>query len=283
MRKLCLILLLCLLAGLAASAETPRPILCSVYEQEGWGDRVTISFVDEKGGLWTGEGSASRMDWTGDLEDKALRMPQLDDLNNVGELSHDDLFAVKSLVASVEDQGRKLSAGMMLDYGIVFDYAIRYSRDGEPECVLLNANGDSVFANSDANAQGLRLWLVRAFAQGGNLDQDQVLAALGIVPTSMPAFCGYDATAIPTAEVTAMLMDCEAGPIPVELSEKEINRFRELATKGRVLCKANAMETTGNIHSILFRDAEGNTITVLEFYEGLLVRSDGMYYIDVAN
>ena len=42
-----------LVTGLAAAAyaETPDIILVTVYEQEGWGDRISVGFVDEDGGL----------------------------------------------------------------------------------------------------------------------------------------------------------------------------------------------------------------------------------------
>lgn len=282
MRKLCFILL-CLALGLAASAETPRPILCSVYEQQGWGDRVTISFIDEDGGLWAAEGSASKLGWKGSLEDKALRMTGLDGLRRVGEVSFDDVFSIKSLIESVEDQGRSLHAGTTLDYGIVYEYAVRYDQDDAPECVLLNACGDDAFANSDANAQGLRLWLVKAFAQGEALETDQILSALGIVPTPMSEFCGYDAFAIAGAEVTATLMDCEEGPIPAEISGKEADALRQLAEHGSVIAKANATEVTGNIYAIRFADAAGNEVASFDLYHGLLVRRDGMYFVDVIN
>ncbi len=283
MRILCLLLLLCLTMGIAARAETPRPVLCSVYEQRGWGDRVKISFVDEEGGLWMGEGYASKMGWSGSLEDKALRVPGLDGLEHVGELSRDDVFAIKSLINAAEDRGRKLQPGPTLDYGIYYIYAVRYSREGEPECVLLNAYGDSMFANTDANALGLRFWLAKAFASGSRLETDQILEALGIVPVPMSDYCGFDTSAIRGTAVSATLIDCEEGPIPVKLSESEETYLRGLAERGRVTAKANAIETSGGMYAIDFSDGEGNVVASFELYEGLLVRGDGMYYIDTTD
>ena len=61
MRKVSFILTLCLMLSLTAHAETPRIILFTAYEQQGWGDRVQAEFVDEDGGVWELNGYASNM------------------------------------------------------------------------------------------------------------------------------------------------------------------------------------------------------------------------------
>ena len=51
-----------LLMGLAAAAhaETPDIVLVTVYEQMGWGDRISVGFVDRNGGLWVRAKGSSR-------------------------------------------------------------------------------------------------------------------------------------------------------------------------------------------------------------------------------
>ena len=55
--------------------------------------------------------------------------------------------------------------------------------------------------------------------------------------------------------------------------------MRELVLSGLVTGKANASAVTGGTYSFGFYDEDGRWLGGLEMYRGLLVASDGMYYI----
>ena len=91
------------------------------------------------------------------------------------------------------------------------------------------------------------------------------------------SFCHGDADKLETAVITAADIDCEAGPIPVELTETEIASIRRLAMNGKVTGKENDMSVTGGTRVYVFQTPEGEYIMSIELYHGLLVATDGMY------
>lgn len=278
MRKLCTLIAVCLALCPIARAEAPRPILYSAYLQQGWGDRVAISAIDEAGGLWTLSGYASSMGWPDSPAEQALYLSAADSRAPAGALGSEELTALKSLVAAVEGQGDRLSPGQTLDYGTTRIYAVRYDADGTPDCVLLYAYGDNMFANTDYNAQALTLALARAFSDGAEFDPGQLPG--GFQPVALSAFCGYDPAALANAAVSAVLIDCEAGPQALEVSDGEAESLRRLAREGRVTGKANALCTTGGYVVFAFTGADGGELASFSLYHGLLVREDGMYTLD---
>lgn len=276
-RKASVLLALCLLLGLAARADAPRVILYSAYQQEGWGDRVEVFWVDRSGGLWTLSGSASSLKWPSDPEAQAKYLNETNAAVQTGALSSDDALALASLAWSVEDHGRQMGAGTMLDYGVSANFAVRYDGDGVPACVLLSAYGARAFSNPDDDALALNFALAKLTAQG--ISDEELMRALGINPVSLPEFCGYDPAALYGATLTAQYMDCEEGPIPVELDDAEEQRIRNLALNGSVVMKANALEVTGGSTDYIFRDQNGEVVAVISLYDGLLFTGDGMYVI----
>ena len=197
----------------------------------------------------------------------------------MGTFSHDDVFAIKSLIASVEDQGNSLRPGLYNDYGTSRSYAVRYAPEGEMTCILLGAYGDLAFSNTDPNAQALYATLISLSSD--EVSDDDIMNYIGLQPIPLSTFCGYDPAALNEAKLSATYMDCEAGPIPMELSEEENQRIRRLAQNGSVTLKANALDVTGGYTVYSFSDKEDNLIADITLYEGLLIsRSDGMYHLN---
>jgi|GEM_PF-1239736 len=275
MRKLSTIVVLCLMLCLSARAETSRVILYTAYEQQGWGDRVQAVFIDEDGGVWEVSGFAANMRWPSSPEAQAKYLSEEASAEPMGALIHDDLFALESLIAAVEDQGRGQRPGLYCDFGTSCSYAVRYDAGGEPSCVLLGAYGDHAFANTDPNAQALYASLLRLSSPEAS-DED-IMSAVGLQPVALSDFCGYDPASLNDAELTALFMGCEGGPIPVDLSEEEAQRIRRLAQYGSVAIKANAIDVTGGYTAYRFSDRDDNTIADIALYGGLLYWSDGMY------
>ncbi|MBQ7455829.1 MAG: hypothetical protein IJS53_05235 [Clostridia bacterium] len=274
---LCLALTLALCpAGFAAGA--PRPILYTYYRQAGWGDRVQVACVDEDGGLWLAVGCDSEMRWPWSLEEQLAWMQTAGNLEKVGELTSGALFDLNSLVLSAEDCGEK-TVPCACDAGTEYSYIVRYDReDGAPERVLLGASGDDLFENFDPNAQALYRWLRETFPQVTSYAG--LMGPVGFTPISLLAFCGKADVDLSGAEVTAFSIDCEAGPIELEITEDEKEAARARVMYGTVTGKANATTVTGGTVVISFREADGRFLCSFEFYRGLLVRQDGMYYVE---
>ena len=124
----------------------------------------------------------------------------------------------------------------------------------------------------------LLLSLVPLCLPGGALSErtEPLLEAFD-PPVTLAEFCGFDAAELADATIEAVLIDCEAGPEPLDV---DCEWVREAAMNGVVLGKANEESVTGGTACFSFYDAEGQWIVTLEFYRGLLVRVDGMYAIE---
>ena len=264
----------------AEGAEAPamsRVILYTYYRQMGWGDRVQIGCVDDAGVLWLLTGYDGSLKWPYQTDDQLAYLQSSGTLKAVGRLSSDDLFSLESLVFSTEDQGQK-SYPAACDAGTEKSYAVRYDRDGEAQCILLGMSGDSWFENCDPDAQALYRYLRLMFPQvtcyGGTM------GPAGFLPVPIRTFCGMDGLDLSQVTVSACYSDCEAGPIPLTLTEAQQNSLLRLIMEGKVTGKANATVTTGGTVYYALYDREGSFLASIELYQGLLVRSDGMYIIE---
>ena len=86
-----------------------------------------------------------------------------------------------------------------------------------------------------------------------------------------------DPELLETAVITGSTLDCEAGPIPCEITEEEKEELRALALRGIVTGRQSDEMVTGGTWLYSFETPEGEHIMTLELYRGLLVGPDGMY------
>ena len=80
-----------------------------------------------------------------------------------------------------------------------------------------------------------------------------------------------------TAVFTCSLSDCEAGPVPQELSEEDEKFVRDLAINGVVTDLASEISVTGGTWIYTFTSPEGKHLLSVELYKGMLVGPYGMY------
>ena len=280
-KYLCLFIAVCLMAGMPPFARgegtaRPRVILYTYYRQMGWGDRVQIGCVDEEGGLWLCAGHDASLHWPYQTDEQLARLQARGEWEQAGTLSFDGLFTLTGLVSAVPDQGSK-SRPAACDAGTEYSYAVQYGKDGAPRCLLLGMSGDDCFENTDPGAQALYLCLRRLFPQVTCYGDG--MGPAGFQPAPVRAFCGWEEIDFSGVEVAAFAADCEAGPRALSLNAAERERLLRLLRQGVVTGKANAMRVTGGTVVYSFSDPAGNCLASLELYHGLLVRSDGMYYI----
>ncbi len=278
---LALALVLSLAAGAAAGeAEMPRIILYTCYMNlYPDGLHLQTGCVDAAGGLWTldgtiPDGAALPEDFLAALLADG-KMTYAGTLDERGVIS---LFDLNSLIVSAEDQGNETEP-VCDGGGAESSYSIYRDRDGNVKKVLLGVSGDSRFENTDPDAQALYRILRVLFPEVENWAWSD-MGPRGFRPVSLVDFCGWQDIDFSAVTVSCADMDCEAGPIEVELTDEDRERVLALATSGKVAGKANATVTTGGTTVYWFTDADGTYLGGLELYEGLLVRNDGMYYLD---
>jgi len=276
-RTLWALLLLFLMPALAAARED-RMVLIQVYQQVGWGDRMQVGCMDESGRLWKMAGSASTLKWPYDFDRQLEILNARTGLEQIGQLSWDDAADLQSLVLAVPRQDI-VSRAMACDAGTQKCLAVRYDREGKAEAVCVAMTGDSEFENTDPNAQAL-------FEQARKLFPFVTCYAgisgfsWGFAPVSLLSFLKNPVLPDGEMRVEAWKDDCEAGPIRQEVTPEEEKMLNRLLREARVTGKANAMSVTGGTTGVRFMDGEGKTVTTLTFYEGLLVRGDGMYRLE---
>lgn len=286
MRKIFVIFVLILIACIvpaetvmAAESPSPRIILYTYYRQMGWGDRVQIGWLDDEGTVRLITGYDSTLRWPYKPEEQLAYLEGAETFTAEDILPHDDLFSIKSLVYSVEDQGSKAIPAAN-DAGTEKSYAVQYSKEGEPSFVLLGMSGDDFFENFDPNAQALYLRLRLMFPAVTSYGYGP-MGPQGFRPVPLAEFIGLDADAILSASVRGYLIDCEEGPIPLELTEKDITALVYLVRNAKVTGKADCVVSTGGVASYSFYDAEEKLIGTVEFEDGLLVWDAGHYYFDM--
>ena len=279
---LVLILMTCLLltgtGAVSAEPDAPRIILYTYYRQMGWGDRVQIGWVDEDGGFRLLTGHDSRLEWPYKPAEQLEYLSQAEKFDAEDTLRHDDIFSIQSLVCNVEDRGSR-SIPAANDAGTEKSYAVRYSKDGEPEFILLGMSGDDFFENLDPNAQALYLLLRRLFPAVTSYAYGPI-GPQGFAPVPFAAFTGLDPDALMNADVKAVLMDCEAGPIPLEITAESKAALLSLIRNGRVTGRADCVVSTGGMTEYSFFDEDDNWIGSVEFEDGLLVWDAGHYYVE---
>jgi len=262
----------------AGAPERPAPILCTYYRQAGWGDSVQVGYVDTEGGLWLLTGNDSDLRWLQGEAEQLEYLRSYSGFTRVEQLGSDALFDLKSLVLSVTAQeGQAQSAAD--DAGIEASYAIRYDRDDHATSVLLGVSGDAVYENTTPDAQALYAWLRAAFPQVTSYAGKPFMGPAGFTPVSLRSFCGLDGVDLAGVKISGGVTDCEVGFLPLDLTAQDEQEILDLITNGMVTGKANATMVTGGTKVFHLEDRAGNWLCDIELYEGLLVRSDGMYYL----
>jgi hypothetical protein len=139
-------------------------------------------------------------------------------------------------------------------------------------------SGDDFFENSDPDAQALYLLLRRLFPGVTSYAYDSSgMGPQGFTPVPMAEFTGLDADAAAKAEIRAGYVDCEAGYLPLELTEEDKTALISLVRGGMVTGKADCLMTDGNIYSFAFYDPEGEVLGMIDINEGLLLNSGCRY------
>ena len=274
--------MLMILMGLTAGyAETPDIILVTVYEQMGWGDRISVGFVDRNGGLWTLEGSASALEWPYAPEEQIAYLLRTDQKVQVGQLSSEDTFDLKGLIQCAELRQPK-PKGWACDAGTQRSYAV-LSRDDETVIMTLGITGDDMWENTDENAQALFAHLCRLFPNVPCYAGEYMRTgrSWGFTPVRLRDFLHMDWLDREDITMECWLTDCEEGLLDCPVTADDMEKILHILRNASVTGKANAAMVTGGTYVFSFSDREGTYLGSFEVYENLVVSNDGMYYFEI--
>lgn len=265
------ILILILMVSACAESTVKRSVLLiTEYQQMGWGERFQLGVVDSDGNLWTYE-TEPRGDIPYAREELVTWAETTDQLQLRSTISRTDLMDLMSLVQTVPMQ-EVIYANCACDAGEQTSWAVRKARDGKNEIIILGASGDDVYENTDPSAQSLYQTMRSFFPWITSYEGEAGMAPAGFPATDILSFCGFDG-----AKLTGLVMHCYTNDCEECLKKTTPLLTAEEIMRLTVTGKKNAMSVTGNTTIYQFVDENGNQIASFEFYENMLIRSDGMY------
>ena len=285
-RLLSILSLLCLAALLPLRAlawETAvDPLLLTGSFSDYWFEpQCSLGVVDEDGVLWRYEGL---LEPGRDLYSALQGLAAQGKLTRVGELSHDELFDLKSLVCAVDAGALVIGEDYIDDGDVTERYAFRVnvSDEGVPdiETILLGMADAELAENTSPAAQALYKRLATLFPDIRYADYGPEYAPKGFQPVPLAEFCGLSGLDAEGITVHAYDADCEVGLTEIPLTEKEQQSWLTLPHRALVTGMANATQVTGGTTVIVFETADGTHLGSLEFYQGLLCTNDGMYFLE---
>lgn len=269
------ILILLTLAGKGsakAEEQTPgRPLLVTCYLNYAWGEVYQIGMIDENGIVWEAEGSVlenipySPDAYTAFAENR-------DFLHCAGSVSQKDLFDIKGLIATCENQAVTYTPAAC-DAGMQTALAYRTNQAGEVECIILGASGDSMYENTSPAAQALYTLLRNTFPGVCSFPGDG-MGPQGFEERDLFTFLNIPSGEALPCTLTAAWLDCESGEeaIPATQTVASLQRLSVTGMKSAAI-------PTGNITLYRLYDEQGNFIAAISFYGDLLLTEHGLYYV----
>lgn len=256
-----------------AVEEIPGLILVTVYQQVGWGDKLEIGAVDEKGGLWTWQNETGAMECPSDPTEAESYIRSLD-LSSKGQLETKELNRLKGLVLCVTACGGS-SEPAANDAGTQISWAGRNGKNQAKETVILGMSGDDLLENTDPAAQELYAVLRTLFPEVTDYSNDHMISPKGFQPVPLAEFCGYQNTHFNEIQLSAWDRDCEEGQKEITPA-MTVEELLSLTVTGKENCES----VTGGTVTYLLSDKNNQVLASFEFYGDLLVMKDGMYRVE---
>lgn len=276
-RFMMLFLLLALLTPAALAGEQTAPqndmLLMTTYTNFAWRWRFEFAALDEGGVLWhcdampKGEIRQNPADMAQYLKDHGL-------LTEKGRISPERLRDLKSMADTVPEQPVQYAKAAR-DAGIQKSYALRRDGEGRITCILLGASGDGMYENNDPSAQALYRFLREAFPDVRAFAGVPDMSPAGFPKQDLRTFSGCEGIDLAGLSMTALKRDCKSG-----IAEIAPRLSAEALMKMQVTGKRNSFQPSGNVISYVFKDKDGHTAAFFDFFDGLLVKPDGMYEVE---
>ena len=153
---LCAICFFPLTAAPADAGRSPRILLMCCYQQDGWGDGSSATFLDDEGCIWRYESAAPLPDTE---QARLAFLAETDSVALVGQLDFWRMLELLSLIELAQAWPLEPQSAGAADFGLNTYSAVRYGADGSAEVIPLAVSGNWTAENLEPNAYALYIAL----------------------------------------------------------------------------------------------------------------------------
>ena len=277
-----ILLAACFLSPAAAATDvacSPRIILMCCYQQDGWEERASATFLDNKGYVWRYE-SAVPLPSTD--EARLAFLAETDSVVCVGKLDFWRMLELHSLIESAQPWPLEPQPAKAADFGLNTYSAVRYSADGRAEIIPLAVSGNWMAENPEPNAYALYASLFYEITIHETEDPAW-LQPMNIPREPLAAFCGLDETIFDGATLAVSFSHPQLGEYEYALNEDEMREQLDWLAGLVVTCKQNALPYAGYTCAYTLYTPQGERLATFAFFHDLLVTGDGMYAVETGN
>ena len=245
------------------------------YQQDGWGDGSSATFLDDEGCIWRYESAAPLPDTD---QARLAFLAETDSAVLVGQMDFWRILGLRSLIESAQPWPLEPQRAGATDFGLNTYTAVRYGADGSAEVIPLAVSGDRTAENLEPNAYALYVALFQEIMIHETADPTW-LQPMNIPREPLAAFCGLDETIFEGATLAVSFSDPQSGEREYALDKEEMQEKLDWLAGLVVGCKQNALPYAGHTCVYTLYSPQGERLAAFEFFHDLLVTDGGMYTV----
>lgn len=272
---LCAICFFPLAAAPADAGRSPRILLMSCYQQDGWGDGSSATFLDENGCIWRYESAAPLPETE---EARLAFLAETDAVALVGQMDFWRMLELLSLIESAQPWPLEPQSAGAADFGLNTYSAVRYGADGSAEVIPLAVSGNWTAENPEPNAYALYVALFDEIMIYETANPTW-LQPMNLPREPLAAFCGLEETIFEGATLTVTFSDPQSGEHMAALDEDEMQEKLDWLAGLVVTLKRNALPHAGPTCVYTLYSSQGEKLATFAFFHDLLVTDSGMYAV----
>lgn len=273
---LCAICFFPLAAAPADAGRSPRILLMCCYQQKGWGNRSSATFLDDEGCIWRYESAAPLPDTE---EARLAFLSEADGAVPVGQMDFWRMLELCSLIESAQSWPLEPQPAGAVDFGLNTYSAVRYGTDGRAEVIPLAVSGDRTAENPEPNAYALYVALFDEIMIYETANPTW-LQPMNLPREPLAAFCGLDEAAFEGATLAVSYCDPQSGEREFALDADEMRDKLDWLAGLVVTVKQNALPCAGHTCAYTLYSPQGERLATFEFFDELLVTDVGMYQVE---
>ncbi len=273
---LCAICFFPLTAAPADAGRSPRILLMCCYQQDGWGDGSSATFLDDEGCIWRYESAAPLPDTE---QARLAFLAETDSVALVGQLDFWRMLELLSLIELAQAWPLEPQSAGAADFGLNTYSAVRYGADGSAEVIPLAVSGNWTAENLEPNAYALYIALFDEIAVHGTADPAW-LRPMNIPREPLAAFYGLEQALFEGATLTVSFFDPQTGEHEYMPDEDEMQEKLDWLVNVAVTYKKNALSDVRPTCVYTLYSPQGERLAAFAFFRDLLVTGEGMYTVE---
>lgn len=246
------------------------------YQQDGWGDRSSATFLDDGGRIWRYESAEPLPDTD---EARLSFLAETDCAVFAGQMDFGRMLDLISLIESAQPWPLEPQPAGAADFGLNTYSAVRYGADGSAEVIPLAVSGDRTAENLEPNAYALYVALFNEIMVH-ETEGPAWLQPMNIPREPLAAFCGLDETIFEGATLAVSFFDPQSGEREYALDADEMREKLNWLAGLSVTLKQNALPSAGHTCVYTLYSAQGEKLADFAFFRDLLATGDGMYAVE---